>query len=208
LLGIEGAHALEGEPGNLTHFFEAGFRLLGLTHFCDNEIAGSEQGMEKGGLTEKGRAVIKSMQQLGMVVDLAHASRQTIDDVLELATKPVMVSHTGVQGTCKSSRNLSDAQIKGIAQTGGVIGITYFEEALGALTMDAVVRAIKYSADLVGVEHVALGSDWDGAIQAAFDTTGLIELTDALLKAGFSGSEIALIMGGNVQRVLLDILPE
>ena len=124
LLGIEGAHALEGEPGNLTHFFEAGFRLRGLTHFCDNEIAGSEQGMQKGGLTERGHAVIKAMQQLGMVIDLAHASQKTVADVLDIATSPVMVSHTGVQGTCKSRRNLSDAQIKRVAENGGRIGIT------------------------------------------------------------------------------------
>ncbi|MFQ5629650.1 MAG: dipeptidase [bacterium] len=208
LLGIEGAQALDGEAGTIITFFEEGFRLLGLAHFCDNEIAGSEQGIQKGGLTEKGKAVIKLMDPLGMVIDLAHASQKTVDDVLDIATKPVMVSHTGVQGTCMSSRNLSDAQIERVAKKGGIVGITYFEEALGEMSIDAVVSAIKYVCDLVGVEHVALGSDWDGAIEAALDTTGLIDLTDALLKAGFSGSEIALVMGGNVQRVLLEILPE
>lgn len=208
LLGIEGAHALEGEAGNLIHFFEAGFRLLGLTHFCDNEFAGSEQGMQKGGLTEKGRTVIKLMQQLGMVIDLAHASQKTVEDVLDIAARPVMVSHTGVQGTCKSRRNLSDAQIKRVAKNGGLVGVTYFKEALGDLTIDAVVRAIKHACDLAGVEHVALGSDWDGAIVTVVGPAGLTELTDALLKAGFSGSEIALIMGGNVQRILMEVLPE
>lgn len=208
LLGIEGAHALEGETGNLIRFFDAGFRLLGLTHFFDTDIAGSAQGVKKGGLTEKGRTVIKLMEQLGMVIDLAHASEKTIDDVLDLATGPVMVSHTGVQSTCNRTRNLSDSHIKRIAQSGGIIGIAFFEEAICEVSVEAIVRAIKHVVDLVGIEHVALGSDWDGAIQTVFDTSGLIELTDALLQAGFSGSEIALIMGGNVQHMLLEILPE
>lgn len=208
LLGIEGAQALEGEPGNLIPLFDAGFRLLGLTHFCDNEMAGSAQGMQKGGLTVKGRQVVQLMQQLGMIIDLAHASEQTIDDVLALVEKSVMVSHTGVRGTCNRNRNLSDEHLRGVAATGGVIGIAFFEEALCETSVDAVVKAIEHTAQVAGIEHVALGSDWDGGIQAVIGPDGLVELTDALLRAGFSGSEIAMILGGNVQRMLLEVLPE
>lgn len=208
LLGIEGAQALEGDPEAVDVFFEAGFRLLGLTHFCDNEMAGSGQGMQKGGLTTAGKKLVDRMEQLGMVIDLAHASEKTIDDVLDRAKKPVMVSHTGVRGTCESPRNLSDGHIRRVAQNGGVIGITFFQEALGELSIEAVVAAMQHAADLVGARHLALGSDWDGAIKAAIGIPGLLDLTDTLLQRGFSEHDVELIMGKNAQRVLLEVLPE
>jgi microsomal dipeptidase-like Zn-dependent dipeptidase len=151
--------------------------------------------------------MIRRMETKGMIVDLAHASPRAIDDVLALTTRPVVVSHTGVQGTCDNRRNLSDAQIQGIARTGGVIGIGYWETAVCGTDAQAVARAIRYVADLAGVAHVGLGSDFDGAIAAPFDTTGLVQVTDALLAEGFSESEVRMIMGENVLRILEQLLP-
>ncbi|MGH7595881.1 MAG: dipeptidase, partial [bacterium] len=107
-LGIEGAQVLEGDLANIDILFDAGFRMMAPTHFFDNDIAGSAHGVEKGGLTEKGKEMIRRMEAKHMLVDVAHASPQTIDDVLAIATKPVLVSHTGVKGTCDGARNLSD----------------------------------------------------------------------------------------------------
>ena len=207
LLGIEGAHALDGDLANLDALFEAGFRIMSPTHFFDNQLGGSAHGVNKGGLTEMGREMVRRMEAKRMIVDLAHASPQVINDVLALARRPVIVSHTGVKGTCDNIRNLSNEQIKGIAQTGGVIGIGFWETAVCGRDARAIARAIRFTADVAGIEHVGLGSDFDGAIGAIFDTTGLATLTEALLAEGFSEGEIEKIMGGNVLRVLKETLP-
>jgi microsomal dipeptidase-like Zn-dependent dipeptidase len=130
-----------------------------------------------------------------------------ISDVLEISTKPVVVSHTGVKGTCDNARNLSDEQLKGIAKTGGLIGIGYWETAVCGRDAKAIARAIRYTANVAGVDHVALGSDFDGAVAEPFDTTGLALITEALIGEGFTDDEIKLIMGGNAIRVLLVSLP-
>ncbi len=205
-LGVEGAHALDGDLANLSLLYQAGVRMMSPTHFFDNDIGGSSAGAEKTGLTAKGREMIRLMEARHMLVDVAHASPRTVDDVLAVATRPVIVSHTGVDGTCSNSRNLSDAQLRAIAHTGGVIGIAYFEVAVCGTGAAAIARAIRHAADTAGVDAVALGSDFDGAVEAPFDTTGLGLLIDALLDAGFREDEIAKIMGGNALRVLLAAL--
>lgn len=208
LLGIEGAHALDGNLENLGPLYDAGFRLIGLTHFFDNDMAGSAHGIVKGGLTEKGRELVHRMEARRMIVDLAHSSPRTIDDVLAMATRPVIVSHTGVKGTCKNTRNLSDEQLRGVARTGGVIGIGYWDTAVCGNDAHAIARAIRYAVGVVGAEHVALGSDFDGATTTPFNTSGLVLLTDALLQEGLSEDDITKIMGGNVFRLLAAVLPE
>ncbi len=206
-LGIEGAHALDGNVKNVDRLFDAGFRMMSPTHFFDNEFAGASAGIDKGGLTELGNEMVRRMEAKHMLVDLAHASPQTIADVLAMATRPVVVSHTGVQGTCNNRRNLSDAEVRGIARTGGVIGIGFWATAVCGSEARAVARAMRYTANLVGVEHVALGSDFDGAVITPFDAAGLVALTDALLAEGFSEAEIAAMMGGNTLRLLRENLP-
>ncbi|MHA6494163.1 dipeptidase [Pseudomonas borbori] len=208
VLATEGLHPIEGQLANIDRLYEAGFRITGLTHFFDNEVGGSAHGLEKGGLTPLGRQVIKRLEEKLMVIDLAHASRPLIDDVLAMATRPVLVSHTGVEGTCPGTRNLSDNHLRAIAATGGVVGIGYWETAVCATSVEAIVKAIRYTANLVGVQHVALGSDFNGTVHTPFDVTGLPQLTEGLLKAGFSRDDIAAIMGGNVQRLLLASLPQ
>jgi len=208
LLAMEGMHALEGKLENLEEFHQAGFRMLAPTHFFDNEMGGSAHGISKAGLTEFGRSVIKRMEASGLLVDVAHASPKMLDDILSLAAKPVIASHTGVKGTCDSPRNLSDAHLRGIASTGGVVGIGLWEGAVCGGDVQATVKAMRYTANLVGIEHVALGSDFDGAIRAPIDASNMAQITQALSEEGFTSEEIYKIMGGNVLRVLLEALPE
>jgi microsomal dipeptidase-like Zn-dependent dipeptidase len=207
LLAIEGAQALEGDLHSLDVLFDAGFRILGLVHFQDNAVGGSVHGSRKGGLTGFGREVVRRAERLGMLIDVAHGSAALIEDVLALATRPVLNTHGGVRGTCDNHRSLSDAQARGIAASGGLIGIGFWPRATCGGDVAAIVRALRYAVDRVGVEHVALGSDFDGAVQTPFDVTGLPQLTGALLQAGFSAGEIGQLMGGNVARVLLATLP-
>jgi microsomal dipeptidase-like Zn-dependent dipeptidase len=206
LLGIEGAQVLEGRLANVDVLADAGFRMMAPTHFFDNEVGGSAHGIEKGGLTPLGREVVKRMEQLGMLVDLAHGSPRTIADVLAMATRPVVVSHTGVKGTCDNRRNLSDPELRGVARTGGVVGIGYWDAAVCGTDVEAVARAIRHAVAVAGADHVGLGSDFDGAVTTPFDTTGLPLVTQALLDAGLSEDDVSKVMGGNVRRVLLAVL--
>lgn len=207
VLATEGLHPLEGRLENIERMQAAGFRVMGLTHFFDNEVGGSAHGLAKGGLTPFGRQVVQQLQERHLIVDLAHASPKVIDNVLAMTRRPVIVSHTGVQATCRGPRNLSDAHIRAIAATGGVIGIGYFQGAVCGLRTEAIVSAIGHVARLVGARHVALGSDFDGAVKTGFDTTGLAQITQGLLDAGLNETEIADIMGGNVLRLLQAELP-
>ncbi len=206
-LGIEGAQVLEGELKNLRRLFDAGFRMLSPSHFFDTEVGGSAHGEKKTGLTPFGQQVIVEMERLGMLVDLAHAAPKTIEDVLDVAKRPVVFSHTGVVGSCDNQRNLSDEQLARTAARGGLIGIGFFETATCGRDLTAVVRAIRYAVDRVGSAHVALGSDFDGFVRTPIDAGGLPALTDALLAAGFSEGDIQLIMGRNVERLLMQVLP-
>ena len=208
LLSIEGAHALDGKLENLDVLYRAGYRMMSPSHFFDNDIGGSSAGVHKTGLTDKGREWVRQMEARHMIVDLAHASAKTIEDVLAIASRPVVVSHTGVKGTCDNNRNLSDDQIRAVAAKGGLIGIGYWDTATCGTDAQAIVQAMRYVSDRVGAEHVALGSDFDGAITAPFDTTGLVKITDAMLQAGFSEQEIRMIMGENVMNYLQANLPE
>lgn len=206
LLGIEGAHALEGKLENLEKAYEAGVRLIGPMHFFDNELGGSAHGMSGDGLTDFGKQVIKRMNELNMIIDLAHVSPKMYDDILEYSEKPVMVSHTGIRAVVNSPRNLSDEQIKKLAAKGGIIGIAFFDMVVGEDEIKGIVASMKRVKNLVGVEHVALGSDYDGSVAVPFDITGLPIIVEALIQEGFSKDEIRAIMGENVKRFLLENL--
>ena len=202
MLSIEGLQDIEGKIDNLDKLYAAGFRMAGLAHFFDNDIAGSMHGVKKGGLTPLGRAVVARMEKLGMVVDVAHASHQTVAEVIAMARRPIVSSHGGVQATCKVNRNLTDDEIRGIAKTGGVIGIGYWDAAICSNKPEDAAKAITYVRDLVGIEHVGLGSDFDGAVTTGFDASQVAAITQALLDCGFSDDDIRKVMGGNVIRVL------
>lgn len=207
LLATEGLHPLEGKLDNLDRLYDAGFRITGLTHFFDNEVGGSAHGWDKGGITSFGRQVVQRLNEKSIIIDLAHASPALIDDVLSLTRNPVIVSHTGVQGTCPGPRNLSDAQLRAIGRNGGIVGIGFFEGALCAMTPQGIARAIRHAVSIAGIQHVALGSDFDGATRAVFDARGMPLLTQALMDEGFNDQEIADLMGHNVLRFLKHNLP-
>ena len=202
LFSAEGLHNLEGDLANLDVLYTAGMRMAGLTHFFDNELAGSMHGVERAGLTDLGRTAITRMEDMGMIVDIAHCSRQCVTEILAMARRPVVSSHGGVQATCDVNRNLSDEHIRGVAATGGIIGIGYWEGAVCDTSPKAIARAMKHVRDLVGIEHVALGSDFDGTVTTRFDTAGLVHVTQALIDEGFSEDEIRAVMGGNAIRVI------
>jgi len=207
LIGVEGAHALEGNLANLDRLYDAGVRMMAPTHFFDTEIGGSAHGVARGGLTPLGREWVKRMEAKKMVIDLAHASPATIDDVLKLATRPVVVSHTGVRGTCDNQRNLSDAQLAAISDHGGVIGIGVWDTAVCGADARAIAKAIEHAINVAGWEHVALGSDFDGAVTAPFDATGFPQITQAMLDLGMDETKIEGVLGGNVRRLLKAVLP-
>ncbi|HEX4849023.1 MAG TPA: membrane dipeptidase, partial [Novosphingobium sp.] len=163
LLSIEGLQNLEGKLENLDKLHAAGFRMAGLAHFFDNDVAGSMHGEKKGGLTPLGRQVVARMESIGMIVDIAHCSRTCVAEVLAMARRPVVSSHGGVQAMCKVNRNLTDEEVRGVARTGGVVGIGYWDGAVCDNSPRSIARSIKYVRDLVGIQHVALGSDYDGA---------------------------------------------
>ena len=202
LLSIEGLQNMEGKIENLDRLYNAGFRMAGLVHFFDNELAGSMHGEKKGGLTPLGRQTVRRMEQLGMIVDIAHSSHATVAEVLKMAKRPVVSSHGGVQAVCKVNRNLSDDEIRGVAKTGGVVGIGYWDAAICGTEPEKVAAAIAHVRDLVGIDHVGLGSDFDGAVTTGFDTAQLVYVTQALVDRGFTPEEIGKVMGGNVLRVL------
>lgn len=206
-LGAEGAQPLEGNLANLDELYSAGFRMMAPTHFTDTAIAGSAAGMSKGGLTALGRGWVRVMEDHHMLIDLAHASPATLRDVTAIAARPVIVSHTGVKGTCNNPRNLSDDELRAVARTNGVIGIGLWDTATCGTDAKATARAIHYAVNIVGADHVALGSDFDGGVTTPFDSSGWALLTDALLQEGLSEQDIHKIVGENVVRVLLEILP-
>jgi microsomal dipeptidase-like Zn-dependent dipeptidase len=147
------------------------------------------------------------MESIGMLMDVAHASSATIDDVLALAVRPVVASHTGVRAAAPGIRNLPDDQVRAIAATGGLVGIGFWPVACGGTEVTDIARSIVTAVELAGVEHVGLGSDFDGAVPTPFDASGMPLLTEALLAEGLSETDIAAVMGGNAVRVLAATLP-
>jgi microsomal dipeptidase-like Zn-dependent dipeptidase len=147
------------------------------------------------------------MELLGIAVDLAHVSPAAIDDVLAIATKPLVVSHGGLQSVCPGPRTLSADPVRAIAASGGVIGIGYFRETSCGTSPADVARSLRALRDLVGPAHVALGSDFDGAVTTQFDVTQLASIVDALFAEGFSEDEVRGAMGENALRVFSQTLP-
>lgn len=210
ILGAEGGHALMGDLANLDRLYDAGFRLLGLTHFFDNELGASLHGEAGGaaGLTDFGRRVVARMAAKGMIIDLAHAGPQVVREVLAMTDAPVMISHTGTHGHCRSPRNIPDELMREIAAQGGIIGIGYWQEVICNPTPAGIAGAISAAIALVGEDAVALGSDFDGAVETTFDASELAALTQALIDEGLDEPVIAKVMGGNAQQFLARALPE
>ena len=207
VLGTEGSHALDGDLANIDRLYDAGLRIMGLQHFFDNRLGGSLHGESGTGLTDFGRQAVERMLDRDMIIDLAHSSEQVVLDVLAMTDKPLVVSHTGFRGHCDTPRNISDGTMQAIAAGGGLIGVGYWDAAVCDTSVAAIVDAIRYGIDLVGVDHVALGSDYDGTITAPFDTSQLLLLTSEMLARGFTETEIRKVMGLNLVQLLERELP-
>ncbi len=208
LLGIEGAHALEGDLRNVDLFAQRGVRYLGLLHFSSNEAGAPAFGRgsnANAGLTPWGRSLVERCEANGVLVDLAHINRRGFLDACAMATKPPIVSHTGVLGAFEHWRNIGDDQLRAVAEKGGCVGVIFCPRFVGGDGLGPVVRHLKHILDVVGEDVPALGSDWDGFIvptRPLADPRGLPLLTDALLQAGVSERAIGKLLRENVMRVL------
>ena len=211
LLGAEGGHAFAGRIENYDRMREAGFRLIGLTHFFDNELGGSlhgEAGTEGTGLSDFGREVVARMIADHMVIDLAHASPAMAREVLAIPEARPIVSHTGVHGHCRTQRNFTDDILQGVAAKGGLVGIGFWDEVNCANTVEAIADSVLAAVALVGEDHVSLGSDFDGAVTTPLDSSLLASMTQVLRDKGLSEPTIAKVMGGNMMRYLAEVLPD
>jgi membrane dipeptidase len=211
LLGIEGAHCLKGDLTRLDRFAARGVRYLGLLHFTANECGAPAYGKgadDDRGLTDFGRDVVARCEELGVIVDLAHINRRGFMDACAMATRPPIVSHTGVAGVYPMWRNIDDEQLRTVADLGGVVGVIFCPRYLGRDGIDAVVDHLLHIVDVGGADVAALGSDWDGFIRP---TRGLEEvsklpaLTDALLARGVDELTIRKLLRENAMRVLREV---
>jgi len=207
LLATEGLHPLEGELANVDRLFAEGYRMMGLQHFFDNALGGSLHGESGAGLTDFGKQVIRHLDALEIVIDVAHSSPAVVDDVLATTSRPIVVSHTGIHSACPTARNIDDARMRAIASAGGLIGIGYWDGAVCEIEPAGVVRSLRHAIELLGVDHVALGSDYDGGTTVAFDTSELAALTHEMRTQGMTEAEIRSVMGENLVRFLGDHLP-
>jgi membrane dipeptidase len=208
LLGIEGAHALEGSLENVAVFARRGVRYIGLLHFSANEAGFPAYGkgrVDSAGLTPWGFELVQSCEDNGVLVDLAHVNKAGFLDACRVAKKPPIVSHTGVLGAFDHWRNIDDEQLRAVADKGGVIGVIFCPRYVGGDGLEPVVKHLPHIVDVVGEDCAAFGSDWDGFIvptKELKDPRGLPLLTDALLAAGMSKATIGKILRENVMRVL------
>ena len=208
LLGTEGSHALDGDLENIEKLYAAGFRMMSLQHFFDNRLGGSLHGESQSGLTPFGHEAVGRMQALNIMIDVAHSSEATVRDTLATTEgAALIVSHTGFQGHCPSPRNISDETMEMIAAAGGLIGVGFWADVTCGEGIQAIAGAIRYGIDRFGLEHIALGSDWDGSVTTPIDVSQLPHLTQALVDAGFTEAEIRAVMGGNLVRFLDAHLP-
>ena len=210
--GIEGGQALERDLAAIEAFSRRGVRYLGLLHFSANAIGKPAKGRGADasvGLSSFGRDVVRECDRTGVIVDLAHINRRGFFDALELATQPVMVSHTGVAGVHPHWRNIDDEQLRAVGNNGGAVGIIFARKFLGGASIEAVVDHILHIVNVAGDDVPALGSDFDGFVvppTGLEDVAALPNLTVALSRRGVVPRVLEKILGDNVMRVL-DAVP-
>ena len=210
--GIQGGQVVAPDLGRIERLARRGVRMLGFAHVMDTPLAGSGTGRVAGGLTGLGREAIAEAERVGVLVDMAHASVPAIEDALKAARRPIVISHTGFTALAgrrsrwrrysPATRNLPDGVVREAGAQGALVGVTLATDLVGGDSMAAVVRSITHAIGLVGADHVAVGSDFDGALRMPFDVRGLPAVTGALLGAGLDHEAVAAIMGGNALRVL------
>jgi membrane dipeptidase len=210
VLGIEGAHAIEGEVGRVKTLFERGVRFMSLTHLANNELGGTSTPlMGNRPLTPLGREVLDAMAAVGMAIDVAHASPAMLPDLLRHPGSRPFCSHAGVKGATDHWRNLDDATLKAIADRGGVVGVIFAPQFLGGRQLSDVARHLEHAVKVMGEEGVALGSDFDGLIplpQGMRDVRDLKKLTATLLDRGMPVRVVEKVLGHNFRRFWSEVL--
>jgi len=210
VLLTEGSHPLEGDLANIDRLYHEGYRIMGLQHFFDNELGGSLHGESQAGLTEFGRNAVQSMTEKGVIIDIAHSSETVVREVLSITDVPLMLSHGGVLSHCPrtKNRNYPDDILIEMANRGGIIGIGYFKGAICDPSPRGIAAAINDAVKVLGPDAVALGSDFDGAVETTLDTSELAMITQELMTLGMSETNIRKVMGENAFRFLKDNLPQ
>ena len=211
MLGIENGHALEGSLDNLRHFAQRGIVYMTLCHNGDNDICDSARGEHThNGVSAFGREVIKEMNRLGIMVDLSHAGEKSFYDALELSKTPIVCSHSSCRALCDHPRNLTDDQMRALAQKGGVMQVTLYHGFLvkdGEATLDDAMRHLDHAIEVMGIDHVGLGTDFDGdgGIRGLASSAELLNYTRELLKKKYSEADIQKLWGGNFLRVMREV---
>jgi membrane dipeptidase len=207
ILVIENSEGVERSLNILRMLHRIGIRSIGLTHNPNTwAAAGNAEERSGGGLTQFGVQLVKEMNRLGMLVDVSHISERGFWDVLEVTERPVIASHSNSKAVCDHPRNLSDAQIKRMAENRGVIGITFVPSFIdpNTPTLSRLLEHIDHIVNLVGVDHVGIGSDFDGGGDLLVDATAFPEITEGLIVRGYNEEAIRQILGGNHLRLLAE----
>ena len=208
-LGVENGYAIGKDLSNITRFQEIGVRYITLCHNGDNDICDSARGNnEWNGLSPFGKEVVHEMNRLGIMVDVSHASEKTFYDVLDCSEQPIIASHSSARALCNHPRNLTDDQLKALATHDGVVQLCLYKgfihpEAEKASLSDAI-RHIDHIVDLIGIDHIGIGSDFDGdgELIGCRSSNELINITCKLLEHGYSETDISKIWGANFLRVM------
>ena len=214
ILSIENGSAISGNLDNIEYFYNKGIRIMSITWNDDNELGCGAKTKNDNGLTELGIQYIKRLNKLGIAVDVSHLSEKSFWDTIKIGEKPVIATHSNVYELCNNSRNLKDNQIKAIAKSGGIIGICYYSDFLNSrkkADVTDIVEHIKYIKNLVGINYVGLGSDFDGMdvtkTAKGVDNISLISnIIKELKLQGFKREEIVKIMWNNWSNILKKII--
>ena len=207
VLGLESSDGTKYALANIERLFAAGYRSSQLCHFTDTPFAASASGLSKGGLTPLGREAVALMNKLGMIVDLAHASPRTIEDVLSLSRRPAFISHTGARSVSNDPKCQSDELLRAVVEKGGVVGLCFVEDYIGGTKVADISRSLEYLVKAVGQDGIVLGSGFD-SLPGPIAVDQLPYLTQALLSAGLDRPAIKAVMGENAIRFLLRDLPK
>ena len=205
--GIENGYAVGLDIDNVDRFRSRGVAYMTLCHNGDNDICDSHKGHhEHNGLSAFGKRVVERMNRVGMMVDLSHASEKSFWDALECSSKPIICSHSSSRALCDHTRNLTDEQMRALAASGGVAQVCLYSGFLkkgGAATVGDAVRHIMHMIDVMGVEHVGIGSDFDGGggLPGLEDASWFVSLTERLMAQGLSDMELSLVWGRNFLNV-------
>eukprot|EP01090_Pellita_catalonica_P017306 TRINITY_DN5195_c0_g1_i1.p1 TRINITY_DN5195_c0_g1~~TRINITY_DN5195_c0_g1_i1.p1 ORF type:complete len:434 (-),score=50.41 TRINITY_DN5195_c0_g1_i1:664-1932(-) len=212
LMGMEGGHAINNTLSNLRMFYDLGVRYMTLTHNCNTDWADCHSGPYiHGGLTDFGKAVVMEMNRIGMLVDLSHTSADTMADALDIVRAPVVFSHSGARTVSNVTRNVPDHILDRIPANGGVVMVVFYGPFVNAsdstnVTLEMVVNHVDYIVNRIGIDHVGIGSDFDGTgrdrIKDLEDVSDYPLLVAEMLRRGYSDEDVVKFIGGNILRVL------